>query len=54
MQKPFQRVGSNSNSQVGREFELVAQSFFASEGVNLQRGHKVPVGVGEKEKIAQF
>ena len=36
MDSPFQRVGSISNTHVGREFELIAQRFFALQGVDLQ------------------
>lgn len=54
MDKPFQRIGSQSNSQVGKDFEVVAQKFFASRGVNLKRGQKVLVGIGEKKKLHSF
>lgn len=54
MQKPFQRIGSKSNAQVGRDFELIAQAFFSSKGVELERNHKVPVGISEKKKLHAF
>ena len=54
MQKPFQRIGSKSNSQVGRDFEDVAQSFFASKGVSLERGHKVAIGISGHKKLHSF
>ena len=45
----FQRVGAVSNSHFGREFELVAQKFFASQGVQLQREFAVQVGYVAKK-----
>jgi len=50
MNKPFQRIGSISNSQVGKDFELVAQKFFALSGCNLERGVEVDIGVGRNNK----
>lgn len=40
----FQRVGSISNSHAGRDFELIAQSFFARQGLSLFLDFPVPVG----------
>ena len=40
----FQRVGSVSNSHVGREFEEAARLFFSETGVLLQPGFIAPVG----------
>ena len=54
MQKPFQRVGSISNVEVGKDFELLAQAFFSGNGVILKRGLKVLVGIGEKKKPHSF
>jgi hypothetical protein len=54
MDAPFQRVGSISNSHVGRDFELVAQKCFALQDVHLQLGHAVPVGIGAKKKMHAF
>ena len=50
MDKPFQRVGSISNSQVGRDFELAAQKFFAVRGVQLQLSFTVDVGIHQFKK----
>ena len=50
MNKPFQRVGSISNAQVGRDFEVAAQKFFALTGINLSRGVEVDIGVGKNIK----
>jgi len=53
--KPFQRLGSKSNAHVGKDFELAAQSFFKSkEGLVLNRGLKVDVGIGGIKKAHAF
>lgn len=54
MDSPFQRVGSISNTHVGREFELIAQRFFALQGVDLQICHHVYVGIGATKKSHAF
>ena len=54
MEKPFQRIGSKSNAHVGREFELIAQQFFADQGVYLQHSHSVDVGIGSSKKAHHF
>lgn len=54
MGKPFQRLGSKSNTQVGNDFELVAQRFFATQGVSLRLKHSVEVGIGTTKKIHAF
>jgi hypothetical protein len=54
LNKPFQRVGAQSNSQVGRDFELAAQKWFKSQGLDLQLNMKVQVGVGELKKDHAF
>jgi hypothetical protein len=54
MNKPFQRLGSKSNSHVGREFELVAQKSFALRGLHLQLNHAVCVGIGSAKKFHTF
>lgn len=40
----FQRIGSSSNTEAGRDFEEAAQIFFEASGIKLQRGFTVPVG----------
>ena len=45
----FQRLGSTSNSQVGRDFEIAAQDYFRKKGISLQRGHNVQIGVSRKK-----
>jgi hypothetical protein len=54
MNKPFQRIGSESNARVGRDFEIVAQRVFAERGIHLQLGHSVEVGVGSIKKSHAF
>ena len=54
MQKPFQRVGSESNAQVGRDFDIVAQRKFAERQIHLQLSHIVEVGIGNIKKSHAF
>ncbi|MBR9910896.1 MAG: hypothetical protein GYB33_11170 [Gammaproteobacteria bacterium] len=54
MSKPFQRVGSQSNAQAGKDFELAAQSFFKKDGLSLGRDMKIPVGVEALKKDHTF
>ena len=44
-----QRLGSTSNSQVGRDFETAAQDYFRQKGISLQKGHSVQIGVSSKK-----
>ena len=46
----FQRIGSTSNSQVGRDFEGAARDYFRQTGVALQKGYSVQVGVSSKKE----
>ena len=50
MENNFQRVGSISNTHVGREFEEAARLFFAETGISLQAGFTAPVGVRVKKR----
>lgn len=50
----FQRLGANSNTQVGRDFETIAQEHFHNEGVPLGSNYRIPVGVGSLKKDRQF
>ena len=54
MNKPHQRLGSISNSHVGRDFEAIALEVFASKGINLKKDIKVYVGLGESKKLHAF
>ena len=44
MENNFQRVGSISNTHVGRDFEEAARLFFVTTGINLQPAFTAPVG----------
>jgi hypothetical protein len=54
IQKPFQRIGAASNAQVGRDFEDIAQRFFADQGIALQRNFAIEVGIGPLSKLHSF
>ena len=44
MNKPFQRKGAKSNTQVGRDFEEATRVFFLSQGLSLQKN--IPINIG--------
>ena len=50
----FQREGSISNAQVGRDFESVARRFFSEQGVDLRKNFKLPIGIGSIKKEHAF
>ncbi len=51
----FQRIGSISNTQVGRDFEAVAYKyFFKVEGLKLQKRFSLEIGAGISKKCRQF
>ncbi|WP_127090036.1 hypothetical protein [Aquabacter cavernae] len=50
----FQRAGSVSNAHAGADFEGIAQSFFRSQGITLQRGFPAPLGVTTSKKLHKF
>lgn len=52
MNKPFQRKGATSNTQVGRDFEELAQVFFEQAGLPLQRNIKIDIGINGKKPHA--
>lgn len=54
MNRPFQRIGSQSNAHVGREFEDSARMFFETQGVSLHANLTVLVGVGSLKKNHSF
>jgi len=49
MENNFQRVGSISNTHVGREFEETARLFCFQSGVSLQANYSAPVGFKVKK-----
>lgn len=52
--KPFQRIGSTSNSHVGKDFEALALSYFSKKGIKLRANIKIPIGVNEQKKKHAF
>lgn len=50
----FQREGSSSNSNVGRDFEARAQKVLVAHGLRLESGYKVPCGLGVVRKDHAF
>jgi hypothetical protein len=54
LDKPFQRIGSKSDSQVGRDFEKAAKRYFEAEGLILNLNLKLPVGIGPLKKDHAF
>jgi hypothetical protein len=45
MNKPFQRKGAESNTQVGRDFESNACAFLSTQGMQLRPGLAVEIGI---------
>ncbi len=54
MSNNFQRQGSTSNSQVGRDFEERARKALAGCGLRLTPDHKVSCGLGKVRKAHSF
>jgi hypothetical protein len=52
MDKPFQRKGSESNAHVGRDFEEKIQKYFTKQGLSLNSGVAVPIGINGKKSHA--
>jgi hypothetical protein len=49
MNRPFQRKGAASNTQVGRDFEALCAVFFTGQGVHLTSGVSVDIGINGKK-----
>ena len=49
MDKPFQRKGAESNTQVGRDFETKAQVFFTQQGLDLTPSMAVEIGINGRK-----
>jgi hypothetical protein len=45
---------NSENPKRGSDFERIAQSFFASQGIELKRGFEVLVGLGQRKKPHRF
>ena len=54
MTNNFQREGSVSNSQVGRDFEDAAIDTLAKCGVKVEREYRIEVGVSNSKKYRKF
>lgn len=54
MDRPFQRIGALSNTQVGGDFEGLAQRFFKKRGLDLRPRFRIAIGVGAKKKEHSF
>jgi len=50
----FQRVGSKSNSHIGKEFELLALKYFTKNNIQLQQNYKIKIVVGKSKKQHGF
>ncbi|WP_421698019.1 hypothetical protein [Ancylobacter sp.] len=50
----FQRIGSVSNAHAGADFESVAQRFFRTQGIMLERSFAAPVGLNSNKKLHKF
>ena len=50
----FQRNGALSNTQVGKDFESKAKSFFAMRGIILDENISIEIGVEDKKKVHRF
>lgn len=53
MDKPHQRKGAASNSQVGRDFENKALLYFSKRGITLEKDFPLSIGISQK-KIHRF
>ncbi|MFC1478057.1 hypothetical protein ACFL57_01200 [Candidatus Margulisiibacteriota bacterium] len=49
-----QRIGSISNTHVGREFEDRALKYLTKHGYKLERNIKIELGVADKKKKHSF
>lgn len=54
MSKPFQRVGSKSNAQAGKDFENCAKKFLLSIGLDLAQDINILVGINSRLKGHAF
>ena len=54
MTNNFQREGSVSNSQVGRDFEDAAIGALAKCGVKVEKGYRIEIGISDIKKHRKF
>ncbi len=50
----FQRIGSKSNADVGRKFELAAREHFLKQKIILEINFPVLIGVGKVKRSRKF
>jgi hypothetical protein len=50
----FQRIGSESNAQVGRHFEALAQEWLKEAGITVSNDFTVQVGISNAKKAHRF
>lgn len=50
----FQRNGSISNAHVGKDFEAKTKSFFATQGIILDKNISIEIGIEGKKKAHNF
>ena len=50
----FQREGPHSNAKAGSDFETTAQTYFQKQGVLLEKGLSVLIGVADTKKKHEF
>ncbi len=54
MAENFQRIGSTSNSRVGRDFEQLAMAVLAERGIHVVKNFSIDVGVYRQKKPHSF
>jgi hypothetical protein len=47
-------MANKDNPKKGSEFEEIARSFFIFQGIELQRGFTIPIGLSRKKKNHKF
>lgn len=52
--RPFQRKGAKSNTQVGNDFEIVVQQYFESQGLYVDSNVPIDIGINEVKKAHKF
>jgi hypothetical protein len=50
----FQRIGSKSNSDVGKNFEMLAQKYLKKSNIDLQQKYNIKIGTGKYKKSHEF
>ena len=50
----FQRIGSKSNAQVGKDFEDIAFEIFPQQGLKISKECRLLIGIGDVKKEHSF